>query len=151
MRARTATLALAAVLVAGCTGDDERQEASWSGPPAPPAGEDDIPVAEFNAYAERADAELLQSPLLAASRFLGSADREVRDTVLAVTTRGEGATTARVTATLTGVLDDSVHAVRYVLELRRSDDGRWKLESARRTHRCARGRGHQTFSAELCL
>ena len=150
MRERNAIVSLAALLLVGCAGDER---AAWRGPALPPAGQEEVPVAPFNAYTEDANGDAWsRSPVATATRFLRlDEEPEAARTSIVVRTDGESAREATITATLSGLRDDSVQAVRYVLRLRRSDDGRWKLVSARRTQRCARGRGHQRFSSELCV
>ena len=151
MELHRSTLALAVALLAGCAGDGSPERAPWGGPPAPPEGKEEVSVAEFNVYADAEGDAWTRSPLLTASQFLGPADAEAGAAALVVAPHGEGAKETTVTATLDRLRDASVQAVRYVLRLRRDDDGSWRLASARRTQRCARGRGHRDFSAELCL
>ena len=67
------------------------------------------------------------------------------------TSSDEERSSASVVLTLAGLLDDSVRAQRYKLELSRRDDGTWKIESASWAQRCQEGRGHQDFSPELCV
>ena len=55
------------------------------------------------------------------------------------------------TVTLDGLFDDSVRAQRFVLVFQPAKDGSWRLESAVATQRCHAGRGHEDFSAELCV
>lgn len=57
---------------------------------------------------------------------------------------------ATVTITHDGFFDDSVKASRVeaVLEWR---DGAWVMASSATTHQCWPGRGHEDFSAELCV
>ena len=49
-----------------------------------------------------------------------------------------------------GFSDDSVQGVRLDLTLERTPDDRWRMSSAKRSFRCAPGRGHITFSTDLC-
>jgi hypothetical protein len=53
--------------------------------------------------------------------------------------------------TKTGLLDDSVAAVRYTLAFERDGDGTWVLRSASWAQRCAPDRGHDGFSPEPCV
>jgi hypothetical protein len=90
------------------------------------------------------------SPEALAAAFLRLDGQRGATTSLVTTERAEGATHAKVVATLDGLLDDSVEAVRYVLVATKAADG-WRLESARRTQRCRGGRGHAGFSVEPCV
>ena len=65
-------------------------------------------------------------------------------------TPGEGTGPATATVTLTGLLDDSILAERYVLSLTRHGDV-WRVESAEWAQRCRPGRGHQDYSTEACI
>jgi len=56
-----------------------------------------------------------------------------------------------VTVTKEGLADDSVGALRYVLEFERQASGSWRLRSAAWAQRCQGGRGHQDFTPELCI
>lgn len=55
-----------------------------------------------------------------------------------------------VTATLTGLGDDSVEAKRYRVEFARGDDGRYRFVSGEWSQRCQSGRGHRSFNARTC-
>lgn len=119
-------------------------------PTLEPSG--DIPVDEFNAYLESAEPPWATSPLRASLEFL------LLDEPLALTTSvvmethpPEGGDQAVVRVTKDGLADDSIGAVRYVLEFERQADGNWRLQSASWAQRCQVGRGHQGFTPELCI
>ena len=57
----------------------------------------------------------------------------------------------RVTVTTSNFFDDSVFASRLELTLRRDDDGRFRFASGAWSQACQPGRGHQDFTAELCV
>lgn len=59
--------------------------------------------------------------------------------------------TGRLVLTVTGLLDDSVGAVRYVIDMTRASDGLFRFERGSYGWRCQPGRGHQDFSTELCV
>ena len=145
MRARATLPTALIVLATGCAGDDG---ATWGGPPPAQPGEAEVPVEAFNDYAAAADEAWTRGPVATAATF-ALADGETRSTVL--TSRRDDGGTATVGITRSGLDDDSVEAVRWVIRLRRGDDERWRLTSARRTFRCHRGRGQRGFSAEFCL
>jgi hypothetical protein len=147
---RVGTVAAAVLLLAACGGDDESAPAGWLGPPKA-SSDGVVSVAEFNKYADDTDEPAFErSPLLTALEFLGVDNRSTATTSLVLTRPPEGGDTAEMTATLDGLLDDSIRAERYVLELERREDV-WRLRSARWAQRCWPDRGHQDFSPELCL
>jgi hypothetical protein len=59
-------------------------------------------------------------------------------------------TEATVTIIEEGLLDDAIAAVRFRLELQRQDDGVWRLVSAFKDQRCARGPQTDEFTVEPC-
>jgi len=97
-----------------------------------------LEVETFRQHAEAVDESWERAPTALAREFLQGDEGE---------TSVHG---GRVTVLRDGLEDDSIRAERWVLELERDDD-RWTLLSARWEQRCHVGRGHQTFSAELCL
>lgn len=122
--------------------------AGWNGPPRPDES-GAIAVEDFNRFISR-HADLARSPIRATIEFVRLKDpRALTTTVRARAARLENPNEVRVTLTEDGLPDDSIRAVRYVLEFRRSGR-RWRLESARRTQRCQPRRGHQGFSARPC-
>ena len=54
------------------------------------------------------------------------------------------------TVTMTNLLDDSVTAIRYRFDIRRQNDT-WEIVRAGVQTICQPGRGHQTWSGELCI
>jgi hypothetical protein len=57
---------------------------------------------------------------------------------------------AVIIVTISDLPDDSTAAVRYRLQLRRAEEGRFQVESAEATTRCQPGRGHREFKAGAC-
>jgi len=148
---RVSFLLVVVGLLAGCGGGGEDEKiAGWLGPPrATRSGE--VEVGSFNRYADdAADPSFELSALRTALEFLALDNRPARTTSVVLNQPPEGADEAEVTATLDGLLDDSIRAERYLLVLERQNDA-WRLRSARWTQRCWEGRGHQDFSTELCL
>jgi hypothetical protein len=145
MRGRS-LLVLAVVALAACGSGAETE---WSGPPqARPDGS--LPVESFNRYLGDY-ADYAESPEALAAEFLGLDEHRGATTSLVTSDGAEGtADRATAIATLAGIADDSVETVRYVLVVRRHDDG-WRLESARWTQRCREGRGHAVFSVAPCV
>lgn len=124
---------------------------AWSQfPTLEPSG--DIPVSEFNAYLESAEPPWATSPLRASLEFL-RLDEPVALTTSVVmkTSPPDGGEQAVVTVTKEGLADDSIGAIRYVLEFERQADDSWRLRSAAWAQRCQGGRGHQDFTSELCI
>jgi hypothetical protein len=62
----------------------------------------------------------------------------------------EGGGPTTVTIIQDRLADDSVRAARYVLRFVPAGT-KWRLQSAVRTQRCQRGRGHQNFAPAACL
>ena len=122
--------------------------ADWSGPPAPDES-GAIVVDGFNTFLSN-HPDLARSPVRATTEFVRLKDPSALTTrVLAKASELENPDEVRVLLTEDGLADDSVRAVRYVLEFRRTDR-RWRLQSARRVQRCQPGRGHQRFSPRPC-
>jgi hypothetical protein len=144
---RLVATAAASLALAGCGGDGDPER--WAGPPREqPDGT--IDVSGFAEHAADSDEPWAASPLLAAAEFLRLDRSTAQTTALVVTTGPEGTGPTTVTATLDRVLDDSVRAKRYELDFVRTG-GRVRLRAARWTQQCWPGRGHQDFSAELCV
>ena len=87
-----------------------------------------------------------EGALEAALASLGDRDSQERETAVEATDGG-----AVVTVTFEGLFDDSVRAERNVVELERTEDGGWRVVGRDVTYACRQGRGHEDFSAELCL
>jgi hypothetical protein len=112
----------------------------------------DLEVAKFNAYLESAEPIWANSPLRTALEYLVVDQPEaLTTTVVMKTFPPEGANEAVVTFTEDGLADDSVGAVRYVLDLDRGSDGGWRIRSGSWSQRCQQGRGHQDFAPETCV
>lgn len=119
----------------------------WAGPP-PGLGK--LDVAAFNTYAANVDERWERSPLLTGAEF-ARLDRERASTTSVVAKApAEGGSSARVVVTLDGLLDDSIRATRFVLELERAR-GTWRLTSAAREQRCHEGRGQTGFEPKRCV
>ena len=72
-------------------------------------------------------------------------------TTLRATSPGEVRNFSEVTATLDGLLDDSVQAARYTVELQRNDAKAWRVRAVDWAQQCQAGRGHQAFSPQPCV
>ncbi len=127
-----------ALIVGGCGGEARR----WAGPP-PSAADGTVDVSGFD--------EAARSPIETAAAFLRLDERQAATTALVSRTGPEGGDSAAVTATLDGLLDDSIRSDRYVLVLAKQQDGTWRLESAVFSQRCRQGRGHPEYSAAPCV
>jgi hypothetical protein len=139
MRRSVATLLGAAVL-AGCGGSS--LEAEWPGPPRPSA-DGTVAVGSFNKYLDEYE-DYASSPEALATEFLRLDERDAAATSLLARAGGV------VVVTLDGLADDSIRSERYELVVEKQGSN-WRLVSARQTQRCQAGRGHQDFSAELCV
>jgi hypothetical protein len=142
---RHALLLFPIVLLAGCGSGAETE---WSGPPK--VHEDGtLPVEAFDDYLDEYE-DYAESPEALAATFLRLGEQRGSTTSLVTGEAAEGAERATVVATLAGIPDDSVEAVRYVLVVTKKKDS-WRLESATRAQRCRDGRGHTAFSAAACV
>jgi hypothetical protein len=156
---RLAGVLLVLLLAAGCgKGDDDDDEQAPSGQsqtmprvPEPENGTGALPVGDFNDFLEEAQPPFATSALRTAIEFAHAGEGQAATTSVLAAEGPEGAgDQASVTVTRDGIADDSVRAVRYVIELERGDDGTWRLRSAQRLQRCQPERGHQDFSPQLC-
>jgi hypothetical protein len=136
---------LAVLLLAAC---GSGAESEWPGPPKAHA-DGSVSVKGFNDYLDEYQ-DYSESPEALATEFLRLDEQRGATTSLVTTEAAEGADRATAVATLAGIADDSVEAVRYVLVVTKEKDG-WRLESAVRTQRCRSGRGHADFSAAACV
>jgi len=110
-----------------------------------------LPVDAFNAYTEGIDEPWERDLSEITDAFVEAGASDATQRSFQATSSGEGGASASASLTLGGLLDDSVRAQRYDLELSARDDGTWKIESASWAQRCQPGRGHQTFSPRPCL
>ena len=138
---RTLAFALLCGALAGCGGKGSLEQ-DWPGPPKADS-QGRVPVAAFNAYLDDYP-DYAESPETLAVEFVKLGDREASTTTLVAQANGS------VTVTLLGLADDSVASERYQLVVEKNGDD-WRLTSAVRTQRCRVGRGHQDYSAALCL
>ena len=121
----------------------------WGGPPrADLRGR--LDVGSFDDYLDAHPGAAI-APVVVATTFLRLDRTHALRTSIDVISAGEGASQARVTVALDGILDDSVRAQRFVLRVDRNADGEWRITSADVTQRCRRGRGHETFGPAPCL
>jgi len=116
--------------------------------PAPLPAEGTLPVHGFNAYMESIDEPWERDLAGVMDAFVEAGAGDSSSRSFQATSSGDSATA---TLTLEGLMDDSVRAQRYELDLSRRDDGTWKVESASWSQRCHEGRGHQDFSPEPCV
>ena len=118
-----------------------------TGPTGVPAS-GTLPVAAFNAQAERVDEPWERDLRQVTDRFLALPPQESGSSSFQGTSSND---TGSVSLLVEGLGDDSVRSRRYELAFTRRDDGTWKVESATWSQRCQPNRGHQTFSAEPCV
>ena len=141
-------LVVAVVALAGC-GSTSGPKAEWSGP-SPAAADGTLAVGDYNDFLAGDGQPFAASPVLAATEFLRLDQIDAGQTTIVSTAPGEVRDEASVLVTLEGLLDDSVRAARYQLELERPSSD-WRLRSAKVTHSCQAGRGHAGFSTEPCV
>jgi hypothetical protein len=153
VRRSLAGCAVLLVLVAGCGGEDDAAPESvptWAGPQAPYPPSGILPVADFREYAQAVDGEWEGAPEDVAVEFVQPDPYDTQVVSSSWEPVAEGVVNAVVTAQ--GLADDSVQDIRFALRLRFDRrDGVWSVESARWSQRCRPGRGHRTFSPQLCV
>jgi hypothetical protein len=124
-------------------------QTGWPGPSLRPDGT--VPVAPFNAFVDTSRATWRKSPLRTSVEFLQLDDTAALTTTVRVTTNPDSLQQAEVIVTADGLLDDSVRATRFELQLARRSDASWRLTSARWSQKCQPNRGHQDFTPALCV
>jgi hypothetical protein len=124
---------------------------AWPGLPQPlPAG-GILEVEAFDAYAESVDEPWEDDLAATVDEFVGRAERDASQVSFQATSGPEGGGPTEASLVLSGLLDDSVRALRFDLVLDRRSDGTWRIDSASWAQRCQQGRGHQAFTPEPCL
>jgi hypothetical protein len=153
MRRLLLPAAVLTLALAGCGADSssgDAKQSTWPGPSKPRA-DGTIPIADFNAYLAGDGQAFATSPTAAVTEFLGLDDSSAAVTTMRATSPGEVRNFSEVVTTLEGLLDDSVKASRYTVELQRNDAMQWRLRAAEWAQSCQAGRGHQDYSPEACV
>ena len=88
-------------------------------------------------------------PVIVSLKFIGPFEG-VTQTIERIHKNPESSEAAEVIITNEGLLDDSVMGLKYKLTLKRIKNGAWVIESAGKVVKCWKGRGHTTYSKELC-
>jgi len=143
-------LLLAAVAAAAGCGSSGGGTAEWPGPPKGGA-DGSVAFAEFNDFLAGDGKEFAESPITAVTEFLALDETSASVTTLRATSPGEVRNFSEVTATLDGLLDDSVRATRYTVELQRNDSNEWRVRAVDWAQQCQAGRGHQSFFPQPCV
>ncbi|MFW1703067.1 hypothetical protein ACG9WR_12840 [Acinetobacter pittii] len=63
--------------------------------------------------------------------------------------RIESPTVSRITVIQTGLMDDSVSAIRTEYSFKLVDE-KWQLQNKQKSYQCARGKGSKGFQTQLC-
>jgi len=142
-------LLAAALAFSGC-GSSGGGKSEWSGPPKAGAS-GAVPIAAFNDFLAGDGEEFAGSPIAAVTEFLGLDKSTAAVITVRSTSPGEVRNFSEVVATLEGLLDDSVRAARYTVELQRNQAQQWRLRAADWAQRCQAGRGHQDFAPKPCV
>jgi hypothetical protein len=143
-----AASSLSALVLAGC-GSDVAVELVWGGPPEPDQG-GVVSVDGFAGYQREVDEHWERSASMAAAEFLRLDERKAVRTTIKGKSSAEGAGPQTVVVTLDGLADDSIRAERWTLGFDETD-GVYTLTAALREQRCQPGRGHQDFTADVCV
>ena len=153
MRRLLLPAAILTLALAGCgsdSGSSDAKQSTWPGPSKPRA-DGTIPIADFNTYLAGDGQAFATSPTAAVTEFLGLDDSSAAVTTMRATSPGEVRNFSEVVTTLEGLLDDSVKASRYTVELQRNDAMQWRLRAAEWAQSCQSGRGHQDYSPDACV
>ena len=153
MRRLLLPAAVLTLALAGCgsdSGSSDAKQSTWPGP-SKPRTDGTIPIADFNRYLAGDGQAFATSPTAAVTEFLGLDDSSAAVTTMRATSPGEVRNFSEVVTTLEGLLDDSVKASRYTVELQRNDAMQWRLRAAEWAQSCQAGRGHQDYSPEACV
>jgi hypothetical protein len=147
-RALALFLVLALLPLAGCgSSNDGSAFDEWDGTSM--IGTGPLEISEFNEFLAE-NPQFAWAPTVAAALFL-RLDRATGTETIVVSRAGESPSPVTVAVILDRLADDSVRARRYVLGFELAAASEWRLTSAVATQRCHPGRGHQDFSAELCV
>jgi hypothetical protein len=146
--ATTTSEAAGPALPRGCS-PTRPSSSGWPGP-APDPATGVAAVDAFNAFLPTVAAPLNTSPCDAAKVFV-KADALAESGNVDVEVSPDNAASANVTVTIDGLEDDSVAGERWVLQFAEQPDGSIRLAAAQRTVRCQPGRGHEEYSAALCV
>lgn len=93
----------------------------------------------------------VKSPMQVAARIAGEfAEMRARKMYFDAPS-GEGWEAFTLSVVNEGLMDDSVKSEKWVFELIRESTGVWKVSSAKKSWACWPGRGHEGFSAALCI
>ena len=143
--------AVAALAGCGSSGSDSGDKAAdWPGPPKANAN-GSVEFASFNEFLAGDGKQFAVSPITAVTEFLALDKTSAAVTTLRATSPGEVRNFSEVSATLDGLLDDSVRGSRYIVELQRSESAGWRIRAVDWAQQCQAGRGHQEFSPRPCV
>lgn len=145
-----AAVALSALALAACGGDDVEVELVWGGAPKPDPG-GVVSVQGFASFQEAVDEHWERSPAMAAVEFLRLDKRTAARTTVEATASAEGTGPQTVVVTLSGLSDDSIRAERWTLAFFEGEGGIYRLSAAIWEQRCQPGRGHQDFGPGDCV
>jgi len=116
-----------------------------------PSADGTLAFADFNTYLAGDGQAFATSPTAAVTEYLGLDKMSAAVTTMRATSPGEVRNFSEVVTTLEGLLDDSVKASRYTVELQQNDAKQWRVRAAEWAQSCQAGRGHQDFSPEPCV
>ncbi len=114
-----------------------------------PADNQVLSVEAFNeSVLKGKDNKWTADPVVVSLRFIGLFEGRTQS-IERINENPESFDTTQVTIINNGLLDDSVMAVKYKLNLKKVDSV-WIVDSAGRLVKCWKGRGHEDFSSEPC-
>lgn len=110
-----------------------------------------VDYSEFNKTilsARAGNEDWVSDPVLISLKFTGPFEGR-KQSIERVNENPESNKVVQVTIINDGLLDDSVKAEKFVVDMSNENDA-WQITGAVKTVQCYKGRGHEDFSAEPC-
>lgn len=94
---------------------------------------------------------IVQTPLQQLHRLQPDLSTELNQvSIQQVFNRVESPTAAQVTVIQSGLMDDSIDAIRTVYQFKREDTGHWALKQTETSYKCQRGNNKKLFETKPC-
>lgn len=111
-----------------------------------------LPLLFSNVYAQE-ESVGYESPLqavLADNNFVENTELSTLNLSQQIN-RAESATKAMITLTESGLMDDSIAAIKTTYFIKQNDDAMWVIDEKFETQKCRRGEDSGIFTSERCL
>lgn len=113
-----------------------------------------LAITEYNQKIEKAataNEDWVKMPTRVVARLFPKFEETKSRNIELLAASAENSDSLTVFVTDDGFLDDSVRGEKYKFELKRNEQGVWKVVSAGKAWKCQEGRGHQDYSTEPCV